>query len=268
MNLESSHPLFQALIAGIFLWILTTAGASLTLFTKEPKRKFLDAMLGFAGGIMLSASFWSLLLPSITMAEGRFNPVWFPAALGFLIGSIFIYILDKIIPHLHLWNPVEESEGIKTSLNKATLLTLAISLHNLPEGIAVGVVYGSETHAMSGAKALEAIALTLGIGLQDIPEGIAVSIPLRGTGLSRTKSFLAGWLSGFVEFVGVILGTAFVFIFSSVLPFALSFAAGAMIYVVIEEAIPEAQKGGNSDIATIGALAGFMLMMVLDVAFG
>jgi len=268
VNLESAHPLFQAFIAGIFLWILTAAGASLTFFTKEPKRKFLDAMLGFAGGIMLSASFWSLLLPSMNMAEEKFNPVWFPASAGFLMGSLFIYILDKIIPHLHLWDPVEESEGIKTEFNKATLLILAMSLHNFPEGIAVGVVYGAETHDISNGKTLEALFLTLGIGLQDIPEGIAVSIPLRGAGLSRMKSFLFGWLSGFVEFLGVILGTAFLFIFHSLLPFALSFAAGAMVYVVIEEVIPETQKGGNSDIATIGALVGFILMMILDVAFG
>lgn len=266
--LTELHPVVQALFGTIFTWFLTALGAATVFVTKKVNRKMLDGMLGFAGGVMIAASFWSLLAPAIEMAEGKNLPSFVPAVAGFLLGGVFLRLVDKILPHLHLGLPIEEAEGIKTSLQRSVLLVLAITLHNIPEGLAVGVAFGAVAYGLPSATITGAIALAFGIGIQNFPEGLAVSMPLRGEGLSRGKSFWYGQLSGVVEPVAGVLGAAAVLIAQPVLPYALSFAAGAMIFVVVEELIPESQREGNTDIATMGAMLGFAVMMLLDVALG
>jgi ZIP family zinc transporter len=228
----------------------------------------LDAMLGFAGGVMIAASYWSLLAPAIEMSEGKSIPSWLPAVVGFLAGGLFLRALDKLLPHLHIGFPTEEAEGVKTSWRRSTLLILAITLHNIPEGLAVGVAFGALAAGVPATTLSAAIALAIGIGIQNFPEGLAISMPLRREGLSRRKSFWYGQLSGFVEPVAGVIGAAAVIVAQPILPYALAFAAGAMIFVVIEELIPEAQRGGNTDLATIGGMVGFAVMMLLDVALG
>jgi len=262
------HPVIQALLATLFTWFLTALGAGGVFFTRKVNRKLLDVMLGFAAGVMIAASFWSLLAPAIEMSEGRRLPTYIPAVVGFLLGGIFLRIVDKILPHLHPGLKISEAEGIKTSLQRSTLLVLAITLHNIPEGLAVGVAFGAVAYKLPYATITGALALAFGIGIQNFPEGLAVSMPLRREGLSRGKSFWYGQLSGVVEPAAGVLGAAAVLIARPVLPYALAFAAGAMIYVVVEELIPESQGGGNTDIATMGAMFGFAVMMLLDVALG
>jgi ZIP family zinc transporter len=201
------------------------------------------------------------------MSEGKDIPAWVPAAAGFLFGGIFLRGIDKILPHLHLGFPIEEAEGIKTSWQRSTLLVLAITLHNIPEGLAVGVAFGAVAAGIPSATLAGAIALAIGIGIQNFPEGLAVSLPLRREGMSRLKSFWYGQLSAIVEPIAGVIGAAAVIIAQPILPYALSFAAGAMIFVVVEELVPESQRGGNTDLATAGAMIGFAVMMVLDVAF-
>jgi ZIP family zinc transporter len=225
-------------------------------------------MLGFAAGVMIAASFWSLLAPAIEMAEESSLPAWIPATTGFLMGGLFLWIADKIIPHLHLGFPMEEAEGIKTSWHRSILLVLAITLHNIPEGLAVGVAFGALASDLPSATMAGAVALAIGIGIQNFPEGAAVSVPLRREGFSRLKSFWYGQASGIVEPIAGVLGALSVILIKPILPYALSFAAGAMIYVVVEELIPESQLEKNTDIATIGAMLGFAVMMTLDVALG
>jgi ZIP family zinc transporter len=217
---------------------------------------------------MIAASFWSLLTPAIEMSEGKDIPAWVPAAAGFLFGGIFLRGIDKILPHLHLGFPIEEAEGIKTSWQRSTLLVLAITLHNIPEGLAVGVAFGAVAAGIPSATLAGAIALAIGIGIQNFPEGLAVSLPLRREGMSRLKSFWYGQLSAIVEPIAGVIGAATVILAQPILPYALAFAAGAMIFVVVEELVPESQRGGNTDLATAGAMIGFAVMMVLDVAFG
>ncbi len=269
--LSGLHPVTQALLAGLFTWGMTALGAAAVFLAKEPPRAFLDASLGFAAGVMIAASFFSLLLPGIELAEAQGVPAWIPAVTGFLAGGAFLRLIDRYLPHLHLFAPPEAAEGISTSWRRTTLLVIAITLHNLPEGLAVGVAFGA-AHLESGAAAnallAGAVALAVGIGLQNFPEGAAVSIPLRREGLSPAKAFFFGQLSGAVEPVAAVLGAAAVLAVQGFLPYALAFAAGAMIYVVVEEIIPEAQSAGNSDIATFGVMLGFALMMLLDVALG
>lgn len=224
-------------------------------------------MLGFAGGVMIAASYWSLLAPAIEMSEGKDIPSWLPPAVGFLAGGIFLWCIDKILPHLHLGFATKEAEGIKTKWQRTTLFVLAITLHNIPEGLAVGVAFGAASAGFPSATLTGAIALAIGIGIQNFPEGTAVSIPLRREGLSRLKSFWYGQLSGIVEPIAGVIGAAAVLLAKPLLPYALGFAAGAMIFVVVEEVVPESQRGGNTDSATIGAMIGFSGMMVLDVAF-
>jgi ZIP family zinc transporter len=266
--IENLHPVTQAFIATCFTWLMTALGAGVVFFAKNVNRKFLDGMLGFAAGVMIAASYWSLLAPAIEMSEGKDLPVWFPPAAGFLMGAVFLRIVDRILPHLHLGFPVQEAEGIKTSWRRATLLILAVTLHNIPEGLAVGVAFGAVAADLPSAALAGAVALAVGIGLQNFPEGIAVSMPLRREGMSRLKSFWYGQLSGMVEPIAGVIGAAAVMISRPMLPYALSFAAGAMIFVVVEELIPESQRGGNTDIATMGAIIGFVVMMVLDVGLG
>jgi ZIP family zinc transporter len=225
-------------------------------------------MLGFAAGVMITASFWSLLAPAIEMSEASGTTAWFPAVVGFLAGGAFLLLVDKILPHLHLNLPIDRAEGIKTSWQRSVLLVLAITLHNIPEGLAVGVAFGAlASNATVGAIA-GAVVLAFGLGLQNFPEGAAVSIPLRREGFSRLKAFNYGQLSGIVEPMAAVLGAYLVTMVTPLLPYALSFAAGAMIFVVVEELIPESQMGNETDLSTIGAMVGFTLMMILDVAFG
>ena len=266
--LSNLNPIVQALLATLFTWGLTALGAAGVLIHKQVNRKLLVSMLGFAAGVMIAASFWSLLAPAIAMMEDTDIPGWLPAVVGFLAGGAFLFAVDKILPHLHLGFPMSEKEGIETSWQRSVLLVLAITLHNFPEGLAVGVAFGAAAAGMPTATLAGAIALAIGIGLQNFPEGLAVSMPLRGEGLSRWKSFMLGQASGAVEPVAGVLGAAAVLLMRPILPYALSFAAGAMIYVVIEELIPESQRGDNTDIATVGAMAGFAVMMFLDVALG
>lgn len=266
--LSNFNPIMQALLATIFTWLVTSLGASTVFFTRSVSKKLLDWMLGFAGGVMIAASYWSLLAPAIEMSEGLGVPKWFPAATGFFAGGIVLRLIDRILPHLHIGFPTEEAEGIKTSWERSILLILAITLHNFPEGLAVGVAFGAVASGFPGATLTGAIALAIGIGIQNFPEGLAVSMPLRKEGMSRLKSFWYGQLSGIVEPVAGVLGAFFVLVARTTLPYMLAFAAGAMIFVVVEEVIPESQYEGNTDIATMGAMLGFTVMMILDVAFG
>jgi zinc transporter, ZIP family len=247
------NPVIQALIATLFTWFVTGLGAGLVFFFKKINRKVLDGMLGFAAGVMIAASYWSLLAPAIEMAENSGIPAWIPAAVGFLLGGIFLWTADKLIPHLHLGFPMDEAEGIHTSWRRSILLVLAITLHNIPEGLAVGVAFGALAYDVPSATLAGAVALALGIGIQNFPEGAAVSVPLRREGISRMKSFWYGQLSGTVEPIAGVLGAAAVIWIRPILPYALAFAAGAMIYVVVEELIPESQLEKNTDLATMGA---------------
>jgi ZIP family zinc transporter len=264
----SLHPVVQALLATCFTWAMTALGAAAVFMARDISRRVLDAMLGFAGGVMIAASYWSLLAPAIEMSGGKDIPAWVPAVVGFLLGGVFLRVTDRVLPHLHLGFPSVEAEGIKTGWRRSTLLILAITLHNIPEGLAVGVAFGALAAGLPSASLGAAIALAIGIGIQNFPEGMAVSLPLRREGMSRRKSFWYGQLSGVVEPVAAVIGAAVVVVALPILPYALSFAAGAMIFVVIEEVIPEAQHGGNTDLATMGGMLGFTVMMLLDVAFG
>jgi len=262
-------PIVQALLATCFTWFVTAAGAGLVFFFRTINRKVLDGMLGFAAGVMIAASFWSLLAPAIEMTENESNlPAFIPAAVGFLLGGAFLFAIDKILPHLHLGLPRSEAEGISTTWQRSVLLVLAITLHNFPEGLAVGVAFGALAAGLPSASLAGAVALALGIGIQNFPEGTSVSVPLRREGLSRFQSFFWGQLSGVVEPIAGVLGALAVIAVKPLLPYALAFAAGAMIYVVVEELIPESQAESNTDVATIGAMLGFTVMMTLDVALG
>ncbi len=261
------NPIVQALIAGTFTWSITAIGAACVFGQKTASQKVLDAMLGFAAGVMIAASFWSLLAPAIEMSQHQAIASWIPAASGFLLGTIFLRLIDKVLPHLHLGFPMEEAEGIKTSWRRCTLLVTAITLHNIPEGLAIGVAFGAVAAGFSSATLPAAIALAIGIGIQNFPEGFAVSMPLRREGMTRFKSFWYGQLSAVVEPIAAVIGAAAVLLMKPLLPYALSFAAGAMIFVVVEEVIPESQRNGNTDLATAGTILGFIVMMVLDVAF-
>lgn len=268
--LNDFTPISQALVAGTFTWSVTAAGAALVVLTGTVSQRLLDALLGFAAGVMIAASFWSLLAPSIEMSEAMGMPAWLPATIGFALGGLFLRVADELLPHLHPGLPVRRAEGIKTSWHRSTLLVLAITLHNIPEGLAVGVAFGAVGVGVAGADASisAAAALAIGIGIQNFPEGIAVAMPLRGGGTSRLKSFWYGQLSAIVEPIAAVIGAAAVLTFQPILPYALAFAAGAMIYVVVEELIPESHYHENTDLATTGTVFGFIVMMILDVALG
>ena len=260
---ESIDPILAALYATLFTWFLTALGASLVFFFKSMNRAVLDGMLGFTGGVMVAASFWSLLAPAIEMSSGEGFVKVFPAAVGFLLGALFLFGLDKVLPHIHI--NFKEAEGIKTPWHKTTLLVLAITLHNIPEGLAVGVLFGGVAAGFDGATIGGAVALAIGIGLQNFPEGFAVSMPIRRQGASKWKSFMYGQSSALVEPIAAVIGAWAVMTFQPILPYALSFAAGAMIFVVVEEVIPETQRDKYTDIATLGFIGGFIVMMTLDV---
>lgn len=265
---EGIGPVLAALIATTFTWVLTAAGASLVFFFKTMSRKALDGMLGFTGGVMVAASFWSLLAPAIEESPGEGFVKAMPAAIGFGMGALFLYGLDKFVPHLHINFKKDEAEGVQTDWKGTTLLILAITLHNIPEGLAVGVLFGAAAEGIGDATIGGAIALAIGIGIQNFPEGTAVSMPLRRQGVSRLRSFWFGQLSAIVEPVAGVLGALAVVQMKPLLPYALAFAAGAMIYVVIEEVVPETQRDKYTDIATLGFVGGFIVMMLLDVGLG
>ena len=273
---QQNSPILMAFYAGLFTWILTACGAALVFFFKSTNRKFLDMALGFTAGVMIAASFWSLIAPAITAVDiqnelGQSSlPSFLPPAIGFFLGAVFMFVLDKLVPHLHIFGKLKEAEGPKTDLKKTSLLVLAIAIHNIPEGLAVGVAFGAlfipdfaNVYTLGAA-----VALGIGIGLQNFPEGFAVSMPVRRAGLSRRKSWFWGQLSAIVEPIFAVIGAALVMLVWPILPYALSFAAGAMIFIVVEEVIPESQRGGNTDLATMGLIAGFIVMMSLDVALG
>jgi len=263
----SLNPVLQALIVATITWLMTALGAAMIFTTSGVNRKFMDGMLGFAAGIMLSATFWSLLEPAVRMSQGKSLPAWLPVSIGFFAGVMVIAGIDKILPHLHLDAPLKNAEGIKTTWKRSILLVLAITLHNIPEGLAIGVVFGAAASGNSAVALPAALVIVLGIGIQDIPEGMAVSFPLHREGLSRFKSFWYGQLSGLMEPLGAVIGAATVVMVHPLLPYASGFSAGAMMFVVVEELIPESQAGEHPDIATMGTMIGFVLMMILDVAF-
>jgi ZIP family zinc transporter len=267
--IQQFNPVVQALIATLFTWAVTAAGAALVFVTNAVNRKLMDSMLGFAAGVMIAASFWSLLAPGIEMAEQLKMIPWLTAVIGFMVGGVFMRLTDKLLPHLHPGLSVDKSEGIKTSWHKSTLLVLAITLHNIPEGLAVGVAFGAVAANLPSATIGGAVALAIGIGIQNFPEGTAVSMPLRREGMTKGKSFFMGQASGLVEPMAGVLGALFVLNMQNILPYALCFAAGAMIFVVVEELIPESQrKLENIDMVTMTTMVGFSVMMLLDVALG
>jgi ZIP family zinc transporter len=263
-----AHPVMQAFLATCFTWLVTALGAAIVFVFGTVNRKVLDTMLGFAAGVMIAASFWSLLAPSIEMARQAGMIPWVPPLVGFLAGGVTLRLFDRLLPHLHRGFAITEAEGPQTSWRRSVLLIMAITLHNIPEGLAVGVAFGALVHDLPGASLTGAVALAIGIGIQNFPEGTSVAVPLRREGMSRLKSFWYGQLSGIVEPVAGVIGAYLVVVMKPLLPYALAFAAGAMIFVVVEELIPEARQDRAADIATLGALLGFAVMMTLDVALG
>lgn len=265
----SLHPIWQALIGTLFTWGMTALGAAVVYFRRQPSARTLDCMLGFAAGVMIAASFWSLLAPGIEMAEAMGQTPWLTAVIGFMGGGIFMRVIDRFLPHLHPELSIDKSEGVKTSWQRSTLLVLAITMHNIPEGLAVGVAFGAVAADLPSATIGGAIALAIGIGIQNFPEGTAVSMPLRREGMGQHKAFMAGQFSGMVEPVAGVIGAVFVIMMQPILPYALCFAAGAMIFVVVEQLIPESQRiQKNIDIVTMATMGGFSVMMILDVALG
>ena len=265
---RSLHPMWQALLATCFTWGVTALGAAVVFLTYQVSRRVLDGMLGFASGVMIAASYWSLLDPAIALSADLGRSPWFAPTAGFLAGALFLWTSDRFLPHLHIGFRLEEAEGIRTGWPRSTVLVLAITLHNIPEGLAIGVAFGAVAAGLPSSSFPAAVALAVGIGLQNFPEGLAVAVPLRREGMSRLRSFWYGQLSAVVEPVAGVLGAFAVLSTRELLPYALAFAAGAMIFVVVEETIPEAQREGNTDLATLGAILGFAVMMVLDVALG
>lgn len=262
------HPVQQALLATLFTWGMTAAGAAVVFVFKDLNRRLLDAALGFTAGVMIAASFWSLLAPSIAMSAEMGLTEWLPPLIGFLAGAVCMRLADWVLPHVHLFADESTAEGLKTRWRRTALLVLAITLHNIPEGLAVGVAFGAVQAGFDTSSLGAATALAIGIGLQNCPEGTAVAMPLRREGLSRARSFYYGQMTAWVEPIAGVLGAAAVLAMRPLLPYALAFAAGAMIFVVVEEVVPESQTGGHADVATSGAILGFAVMMVLDVALG
>lgn len=270
--LMTQNVVLLALLAGLFTWGCTILGSAIVFFFTEVSRKLLDVMMGFAAGVMIAASFWSLLAPAIDYAQADYGELaWLPAAVGFLLGGFSLRLINALVPHLHLGKDVSEAEGIqpKKKLSKTALLFLAITIHNFPEGLAIGITFGALASGnMTNSALIGAIGLAIGIGLQNIPEGAALSIPIRADGSSRWRAFFMGAMSAIVEPIGAVLGAALVIVMLQIIPYALAFAAGAMIFVVVEELIPESQTHGNTNIATLGLMIGFVIMMVMDVALG
>ncbi|MGG1686049.1 ZIP family metal transporter [Pseudalkalibacillus sp. NRS-1564] len=260
-------PVTQAFLFTLFTWGATALGASFVFFTRTVNQKVFDGMLAFAGGVMIAASFWSLLSPGIEMAEQQGVPGYIPAVVGFLLGGFFLLLVDRILPHINEDLYFKEIKD-KKAKHRTAMLVFSITMHNIPEGLAIGVAFGAVAAEFSTSTLAGAIALAIGIGIQNIPEGTAVAVPLRGDGMSRAKSFFYGQLSGIVEPISAVVGALAVIYIQPLLPYALSFAAGAMIFVVAKEIIPGSQEKGNVQIASISLMIGFSVMMVLDVALG
>ena len=256
------------LVSGLLIPFAGTAlGAAMVFFMRNKMNKLLEKLLlGFASGVMIAASIWSLILPAIKMSEEQGKIAWLPATLGFLFGIAFLLVLDTVIPHLHLHN--DRPEGVKSKLKKTTMLVLAVTLHNIPEGMAVGVTFAGAMIGNAGITMAGALALAIGIAIQNFPEGAIISMPLKAEGISKPKAFVLGTLSGIVEPIGAVVTILLTKSVVPILPYVLAFAAGAMIYVVVEELIPESQDGEHSNIGTIGVAIGFVVMMILDVALG
>lgn len=265
---HAQSAVLQAFLAGLFTWAVTAVGAALVFGFLSANRKLLDGMLGFAGGVMLAANYWSLLAPAIDVSAEQGWPGWLPPAIGFVCGGAFLYLLDQSLPHLHLGLPSKLAEGPRTSWQRSILLVVAITLHNIPEGLAIGVAFGGAGSGIETVSLGSAVALAVGIGIQNFPEGVAVALPLRSEGMGRLKAWTLGQASALVEPLAAVIGAGVVVYAAPVLPFALSFAAGAMVYVVVEELIPETQQEGNDDMATMFLMIGFTVMMILDVALG
>lgn len=261
-------PVAQALVGGTFTWLITALGAAVVLLTPDVRDRTIDVMEGFAAGVMIAASYWSLLAPAIELGARGPLPSWLPPAAGFLLGGLFLWACDRLLPHLHRGRGLAEAEGLKTSWSRDRLLMLAITLHNVPEGLAVGVAFGAAAQDLPAASLAAAVSLAVGIGLQNFPEGLAIALPLRREGVGRARCFVQGQASALVEPAAAVLGAAIVGPSRAMLPYLMSFAAGAMIFVVIEELIPASHRDENHDLATLAAMAGFVVMMVLDVAFG
>ncbi|HEY5547772.1 MAG TPA: ZIP family metal transporter [Gemmatimonadaceae bacterium] len=271
--LATLDPILQAFLAGLFTWAITALGALLVVVRGIRSDAAFDAMLGFASGVMLAASFWSLLAPAIEIATLQHLVPWVPAAVGFAAGAVFLAAADRALPHLHPMRAIERAEGPRTTWSQTTLLILAITLHNIPEGLAVGVAFGAlsaanQTGVIEVTSLGAAVALAVGIGLQNFPEGAAVALPLRAAGVGARRAFLAGTASAAVEPVAAVIGAAAVIEISQLLPYALSFAAGAMVFVVLEELVPLAHQRGRADVVSLSAVGGFMVMMILDVSLG
>lgn len=260
-------PVHQALAATIFTWAATAIGASLVFFTQHIDKRVHNAMLGFAAGVMIAAAYWSLLAPAIEMSRHFPVPSWLPSTIGFIIGGLFLWSVDKALPHLHLGFPTKDAEGIRTGWRRSTLLILAVTLHNIPEGLAVGIAYGALASGMPSVTLASVFALTMGMAIQNIPEGMAIALPLRREGLSSWRSFWYGQLSGIPEPIAAVLGASAVILVMSLLPYAMGFAAGAMFYVIIEQLIPESQFESNTNLPTAAAMLGFVIMMILEVSF-
>ena len=265
--LSNLSPVLQAFIAACFTWSMAAFGAASVFVVRRVSHKMLGGVLGFAGGVMIAVSFWSLLAPAIELSAGKSIPSWLPATIGFLTGAFFLRVIDKLLPHLHRGMPTEV-EGIKTNWRRNTLFIMAMTLHHIPEGLAVGVAFGAAAAGLPHATLPAAIVLAVGIGIQNFPEGLAVSVPLRSEGMTRRRSFWFGQLTAIVEPVAAAIGAASVIVSTAIMPYALAFAAGAMIFIVIEEIIPQSQRYGKKDLVTLTTIVGFVLMMILDVAFG
>ena len=265
--IQGLNPIIQALLATLFTWAMTAFGAAGVFLAKGVNKKAMNDMLGFAAGIMIAASFWSLLAPAIKMSAGHAIPAWFPATVGFIAGGMVLLAINKILPHLHRGRSIEDAHGPKTSWHRNTLLFLAVMLHNIPEGLAVGIAFGAVASTATSVTFAGAVALAVGMGIQNFPEGLAISLPLRRNGMSALKSFWYGQLSEIVEPVAGVIGAAAVIFVHSILPYALGFAAGAMVFVVADELVPDSQRGNNADMSTMGLMAGFVVMMILEVSF-
>jgi len=257
----------KAIIGLLIPFLGTSLGSAMVFLMKDKlNQKVQKLLLGFASGVMIAASIWSLIIPSINMAEEQRIIAWIPAAIGFLLGVVFLLTLDSLIPHLHLGS--QKPEGVKSKLKKTTMMVFAVTLHNIPEGMAVGVTFAGALLGNTGITIAGAFALAIGIAIQNFPEGAIISMPLKSEGMPKLKSFLYGILSGIVEPIAAVITILLTGIITPILPYLLSFAAGAMIYVVVEELIPESQEGEHSNIGTIGVAIGFVIMMILDVSLG
>jgi ZIP family zinc transporter len=267
LNSLATQPVALALLAGLFTYAMTALGAAGVFLHRNPSRRLMDMLLGFSAGVMLAASFWSLLAPSAKIAAESGGPAWLPPALGFAAGGLGLWGLDKVLPHVHrMWPELQVREGVSTRWRRSTLVVLAITLHHIPEGLAIGVASGAAASGAPHTSLGGAVALGLGLGLQNLPEGLAVATLLLRESQTRGRSFFFGQLTGVVEPIAAVAGAVLIASSTALLPYGLAFAAGAMVFVVIEELIPECQRSGHADSAVLAAIVGFTLMTVLDIA--